>query len=221
MTYHKSFKSPKKEFRKFLQTKKLVSPLPYTKQFEKIAIVSPNADQQKKHFCTYIDSKTNKRCKNYLGVYPEFCQKHTMAIQNIFVDTSNIKNAGRGLFAGEYKFKKGDIIGEYSMPEIKLTWGDIENRADNPNTSYVYCENPKRGQDESEMECWDALDYRSSVMRYANDAHGSKFKNNAEFDMFRRKRTKHGKAEIRIYIVATKTIHPYKEIYLSYGGLYF
>lgn len=221
MTLHKIFKSPNKEFKNFLKAKSIKSPSPKTKNFEKIAIVSPNEKQQKSHFCTYIDSKTHKRCKNPLGIYPEFCQKHTMAIQNVFVDTSQIKNAGRGLFAGEYKFKKGDIIGEYSVPHIKLSWGEIENRADDPNTSYVYCESPKRNQDDSEMECWDALDYRSSVMRYANDSHGSHFKNNAVFDMFKRRREKNSKSEIRIYIVATKTINPYEEIFLDYGTAYF
>lgn len=214
MTIYKEFKSPKKEFKIFNRAKRALSLSPKTKYFEKIAIVSPNKEQQKLYICTYIDPKTNKRCKRHLNMYPEFCEKHTMLIQNVFVKKSNISNAGNGLFAGEYGFKTDDIIGEYSMPFIKLSWDELENRSSNPNTSYLYCENPKR---DNSMECWDALDYRSSIMRYANDAHGSKFHNNAVFDMFRRKRNKTSKPENRIYLVASRDISPFHEIFLSYS----
>ena len=221
MTIYKEFKSPKKEFRQFNKAERVISPPPKMHDFEKIAIISPNEIQQKTFICTYIDPKTNTRCPRSLGIYPEFCEKHTKLIQNVYVKTSSVPNSGKGLFAGKYGFKINDIIGEYSLPFIKISFGDVEHRSINPNTSYLYCENPKRGQDDATMECWDALDYRSSVMRYANDAHGSKYRNNAEFDMFKRKRDKTGKAEVRIFLVATRNIKPFHEIFLSYGGNYF
>ena len=60
--------------------------------------------------CTYIDPTTNKRCALKLGLYPRYCELHTMLIQNVYISKSHIKAAGNGLYAGPYGFKKGDVI---------------------------------------------------------------------------------------------------------------
>lgn len=215
MTIYKKYKNPISKFNDFKQAKRVKSPSPKLKNFEQIAIVRPNHNQQI-YKCTFINPDTNIRCTRNLGIYPEFCEKHTMAIQNLFVDKSNIFNGGMGLFAGEHGFKKGDIIGRYSMDFIQLTWQELENRTDNPNTSYVFCNNHRS---DNKMKCWDALDYRSTVIRYANDSHGSKFSNNAYFDFLRRKED--GKIQNHAYMIASKNIPAFQEIYCSYGDLYF
>lgn len=185
---------------------------PKIKNFEKHALIHPKKDDHR--ICHYIDNKTNKQCQMKLGNYPKFCQLHSLTIDNLYVDTSNIKNAGNGLFAGPFGFKKGDRIGEYSMDEIKVQLKDLDKRSSKPDYSYTFCERQKRGQAEDDVNCWDALDYRTTIIRYANDATNSKFKNNSYF--FETKRD----GETRVYLVASKKIEPLEEIFVSYGSDY-
>jgi hypothetical protein len=219
---HSRYKSPIKDFKVAPRESKI--PSPKQKNFESVVKIRPTPEMQvfKTRQCCYIDSNTNKRCKVKLGLYPKFCEIHSLAIDNLYVKESNIKNAGNGLFAGLMGYKKGDIIGEYSMPEIKLKMREIDARkgkpdAWQPNYSYVFCENEKRGQKPENINCWDALDYRTTIMRYANDAHGSTYKNNCYFEPIKNRKT----GETHIYMVASRKITPLSEIYCDYGSEYF
>jgi hypothetical protein len=178
---------------------------PKIKNFEKYALVRP--EKNDKRICRYIDTKTNKRCQMKLGNYPKFCQLHSLSIDNLYVDTSNIDGAGYGLFAGPFGFKQGDRIGEYSLDEIRVKPNAIDRRSHNPDYSYVFC-------DHENIDCWDALDYRTTIVRYANDARNSQFKNNSYFD----EKKRNGKT--RVYLVASKRIEPLEEIFVSYGEEY-
>lgn len=208
------FKSPKKKYVDFKTTQRPKSPSPKRKDYEKRAmtkVVVPDSSR-----CTYINPETNRRCKLKLGIYPQFCHIHTTTIENLYISQSSIKNAGNGLFAGPFGFKTGDIIGEYSMPWMKLKQKSIDKRSKNPNYSYVFCDNPKRGQKEEDVDCWDGLDARSTIVRNANDAHGSEFKNNAYFQPIKDKNK-----ITHIYVVASKKIKGNQEIFIDYGPDYF
>jgi hypothetical protein len=85
--------------------------------------------------------------------------------------------------------------------------GKLEKRCKDDNCwSYIFCD---EGQS-SKTKCWDGLDIRSTIIRNINDAHNSKFKNNAYFDI------KKGK----VYAIASRTIKPHREIFIDYGENY-
>lgn len=194
------FKSPIKKYNidNISPVERPKSPNPESKKYEQEAKTKPSKER-----CTYINPENNKRCKLTLGIYPRFCYLHSTLIENLFIKKSQVKNAGNGLYAGPYGFKKEDIIGEYSLPWMKGTWKRILERKDEANTSYVLCS--------TKNKCWDGLDKNSTIIRNANDAHGSKFKNNAFF-LEKNK---------RIFMVASKTIKPNEEIFCDYGEEYF
>ena len=209
------FKSPNKNYVKgnFKSAKRPKSPNPIKPDFEQKALKKSNHSTK----CGYIHPETNRRCKIKLGIYPRYCHLHTLLIENLCVSKSAIKNGGNGLFAGAFSFKKGDIIGEYSKDWTKGSSKRMYSRngkdadgEDKPvNSSYIYCDNDDR-------YCWDSLDLRTTIVRFANDAHGSKFKNNAYFE---EKKDKNGKNHV--YVYASQKIQPYQEIFLDYGDDYF
>lgn len=211
------FRNPDKKYKSpnFKTTKRPNSPSPKNSDYEKKAVTK--ADKHSR--CIYIHPDTGKRCRLFLGIYPKYCHVHTTLIENLFITKSNIKNAGNGLFAGPFGFKKNTIIGEYSMPWMKVKSGRLDNRNGKNtdyNSSYVYCTDTKRGEKEEDAMCYDGLDIRSTIVRNANDAHGSKFKNNAYFD----ERT--GKDGVKhVYVIASKNIEALNEIFIFYGNEYF
>lgn len=201
----KNFKSPEKKFvkGKFKTSPRPKTPSPERRDYAKVARTKPDKHSR----CTYIDPTTNKRCALALGIYPTYCELHTMLIENVYVAKSNIKAAGNGLYAGPYGFKKGDVIGIYSYPWNKVSLGKLERRCkDDKCWSYIFCDEGES----SKTKCWDGLDIRSTVIRNINDAHGSNFRNNAYFDV------KHGK----VYAIASRTIKPHREIFIDYGESY-
>lgn len=215
------FNSPDSRYHKgsFKTSPKPFSPSPGKKEYEKIALTKSD----KKTKCTFINPKTGKHCEKYLGIYPEFCHIHTMLIENLCISKSQIKNAGNGLYAGPFGYSKGEIIGEYSTPFNYAKEGDIYKRNGKGENgyiegykpidqSYLFCDAPKRGQSVEMSDCWDSLDIRSTIMRNANDGHNSKFRNNAYFEIKKKKGIKH------VYIIASKKIKGYEEIYLDYGN---
>ena len=205
----KIFKSPRKKYRKFKSIKRPFSPSPKRADYEKVALTEPNNEH-----CTYI-LETGKRCKLQLGLYPRFCHFHTLQIQNLYIDKSNIQNAGNGLFTGLYGFKKGMIIGEYSEDHMNVKEGRQRTRNGKGTTSndnYLLCAEKEKNQKDKDIPCWDALSIRSTITRNANDAYGSQFRNNAYF-----KQTKDSKGKIHIYMVASKNITGFKEILCQYS----
>lgn len=196
----KKFKSPHKEFRNFTTTRRPRSPSPKRKDYNTRALTKDD----NKSKCTYISSITHKRCKNLLGLYPQFCEMHTLEINNLFIAKSLIKDAGNGLYSGSYGFQKGDIIGQYSFPWNFVNMKSLERRCKNDRCySYVLCDDSSN----LNANCWDGLDIRSTLVRNANDAHNSQFRNNAYFEIIKN----------QVYMVASRNIKPFKEIYVSYG----
>jgi hypothetical protein len=214
------FKSPKTEYVNFKTAKRPFSPSPKRHDYEKIAVTKSDKHSR----CTYIHPETNKRCKLHLGIYPQFCHVHTMLVDNLFISKSHIKKAGNGLYVGAYSIKKGDIIGEYSADWNKVKDGEFYRRNGKDkdgeykdvNSSYLFCDSKRRGEKEKDIQCWDSLDARATLMRNINDAHGSKFRNNCYFDVIK---DKNGKRHV--YVLASRNIAPFKELYLDYGESYF
>lgn len=217
----KHFKQSEKKYspKHFKTAARPKSPSPKRRDYEQRAVTKPTEER-----CIYIDPETNKRCKLHLGIYPKYCHIHTTFIENLFVAPSNIKNAGNGLFAGPLGFRKNEIIGEYSQDWMKVKQGRLDKRNGkneegeyNPvNYSYVFCDEKKKGQKESDIQCWDGLDKNSTIVRNANDAHGSKHHNNAHFET-----RKDSKGKTRIYMIASRRIGGMKEIFCDYGPSYF
>jgi uncharacterized protein YifE (UPF0438 family) len=204
-----NFTNPSENFKdgSFETAPRPKSPSPKTKDYRRRS--KKKADKQSK--CTYIHPDTGKRCKNLLDLYTQFCELHTMMINNVYISKSQIPNAGNGLYAGPYGFKKGDVIGKYSQPWNDVTLGTLNKRCKNDNCwNYVFCdEDDPKNVDKT--KCWDGYDIRSTLMRNINDAHKSNFKNNCYFDVI--------KGEV--YIIASKKIKPHKELFVSYGPNYF
>lgn len=201
----KLFKSPEKKFveGKFKRSPRPKTPSPENKNFNKLVQTKPDKHSR----CTYIDPSTEKRCALKLGLYPRYCELHTMLIENVYISKSNIKAAGNGLYAGPYGFKSGDVIGIYSHPWNKVSLGKLEKRCNDDHCwSYIFCDEG----DSSKTKCWDGLDIKSTIIRNINDAHNSKFRNNAYFDV------KKGK----VYAIASRTIKPHHEIFIDYGESY-
>jgi hypothetical protein len=193
-------KNPDKFFHEsnFDKAKRPTSISPERRDYTKRAI--KRADSKSK--CIYIHPQTGKRCKNLLGLYTEYCELHTMLINNVYIAISQISRAGNGLYAGPYGFEKGDIIGEYSKPWNKVDLKTLEKRCKTDSCwDYVLCDGDK---------CWDGLDIRSTLMRNINDARNTKFRNNSFFENRRGK----------IYVVASHNIKPHSEIFVDYGDNY-
>ncbi len=202
------FKSPNKDFVEghFKKAKRPTSPSPARMDYRRKS--QTKADNKSK--CTFIDPKSGKRCSNLLGLYPQYCQLHTMLISNVYIAKSNITKAGNGLFAGPHGFKKGQVIGKYSMPWNKVSMAALDKRCKNSKNcyDYVFCDEPRK--DPSKTQCWDGYDIRSTVVRNINDAHNSKFKNNSYFTV----------SKNNVYVIASRNIKPYSEIFVTYGDSY-
>lgn len=210
------FKPSEKKYspKHFSITSRHKTPSPKRSDYEKRAITSPTEER-----CIYIDPETNKRCKLDIGIYPKYCHIHTTLIENLYIAPSKIPNGGRGLFAGPLGFNKGEIIGEYSYDWMKVKQGRLycRNGKDNGeckpvNIAYVLCDEQEKNQKESDVQCWDGLDKNSTIIRNANDAHGSKYRNNAYFET---RKDKNGKNHV--YMVVAKRIAPLKEILCLYS----
>lgn len=125
----------------------------------------------------------------------------------LYLKKSKIPRAGKGLFTKE-KFTRGDIVCEYEG-EI-LPWSECLDRAEQGYEGYVFYITRNR--------CIDAYFTPEAVGRYANDAKGFNrvegLRNNAQYEI----KTREG--EKRVFIVATRTIHPGDEVLVDYGDDY-
>ena len=195
----KEFKNTENRFVNF-DTKKTKSPIkPMNKNYFKNA----KTKDDKKTTCSYIDPNTHKYCKNLIGIYPTYCELHTIMIQNLIIYKSRIPNAGNGLYVGPYGFKKGDIIGKYSSKYNEFPYDKIEKRCGTNKQciEYTLC-------DDISNKCWDGFDLNAGIIcRYINDPHNSNFKSNCYFYIYKNE----------AYIIASRNIKPHKELYISYG----
>lgn len=152
--------------------------------------------------CSYVNSKGEKCGKNEALPSSFFCNYHLNRVYNLTVKKSSIPNAGNGLFAGKRRFKKGEIIGEYSRYDIQTKYKCDKYKSDklaHECSSYIYC---------NKNVCWDAKYYPSIITRYSNDSRSKK--NNAFFEDYRG----------RAFMIASKTIPAGKEIFTDYGDDY-
>jgi len=126
---------------------------------------------------------------------------------SVSVKTSQIPKSGNGLFSMQ-TFRRGDVICEYEG-EI-ITWSECEKRSNEGHEGYAVFITKNR--------CIDAFFTPWAKGRYANDARGigrvSGLTNNAHYEIQTRK------GEKRVFIVATRTIHPGQEIFVHYGDDY-
>ena len=53
---------------------------PKRSDYEELAVVKPDGHSK----CSFIDPKTNKRCKLFLEMYPKFCHLHTILTVTYF-----------------------------------------------------------------------------------------------------------------------------------------
>lgn len=205
-TIHTKFKNPDINYREgYFNTETLpYSISPTESNYHELVIT--NKDNHSK--CIYIDNNTGKRCKLKLKNYPKYCYLHTMLVENIYISKSNIEKAGKGLFAGPYGFKKGQIIGKYSTPNNSINLGNVKKNCENKENcwAYIFCED---NENDNAM-CWDSLGIRSSIIRYINDAYNTHFKNNCYFDII----------DNEVYVIASKKIKKNEEIMVSYGYKY-
>jgi SET domain-containing protein len=120
---------------------------------------------------------------------------------------SLLPGAGKGLFSS-VKLTRGDIVCEYEG-EI-VTWAECERRAELGYEGYAFFMTKHR--------CVDAFFTPDALGRYANDAKGigrvEGLKNNAQYEVKTRGGIK------KVFIVATRTIHPGDEILVDYGDDY-
>ena len=125
----------------------------------------------------------------------------------LYLKKSLIPGAGKGLFVKK-TFKRGDIVCEYEGEF--LPWSVCEKRAEEGYEGYVFFINNKR--------CVDAYFTPEAMGRYANDAKGigrvEGLRNNAQYEI----KVRNG--EKRVFIVATRTIHPDGEVLVDYGSDY-
>ena len=206
------FKSPFLEYRNPIIVDPPKPANPKLKNFIKNALT--NSDGISK--CCFVNKNTRIRCNNKLGLYPQFCWLHTLKINNLVIKDSSIPNAGKGLYAGDYPFKKGDLVARYGYPHNYVSEKDIEKRCignESECMTYLFCDSKnltnahlaKHGE-----KCWDGLDIRSTIARFSNSAHNTRFKYNSTFDIV------NGSP----YLVATKDIKPGQEIFTNYGKTY-
>lgn len=125
----------------------------------------------------------------------------------LYLKKSLLPGAGKGLFTSE-KLTRGDIVCEYEG-EI-VPWSECERRADLGYEGYVFFISKNR--------CVDAYFTPEAMGRYANDAKGigrvEGLRNNAQYEI------KVRKGEKKVFIVATRVIHPGDEIFVDYGSDY-
>ena len=129
------------------------------------------------------------------------CWQHAQQQHGLRVKPSQIQNAGFGLYATK-RLAKNARVASYTGEH--RTRNQIAQKYGTDTGQYVLCR--------SDAECFDASKTNSSLARFANDAHGSTFKNNAKFTP--------GAQSGTPLLRTTKAIPAGREIYVSYGREY-
>ena len=149
--------------------------------------------------CTATTS-AGTRCRKRTCRGP-VCWQHAQTQHGLRVKPSQIQNAGFGLYATK-RLAKNARIAPYTG-ELR-TRTDVTQEHGTDTGQYVLCR--------SDAECFDASKTNSSLARFANDARGSRFKNNAKFTPGAPTRTP--------LLRSTRAIPAGREIFVSYGREY-
>ena len=145
-------------------------------------------------------TKKKKRCRKRTAHTPK-CWIHLANEDNLRIKPSNIHNAGKGLFSWKKPFKRNQFINEYTGERTTLKKLN-ERYGKKIVAQYSICDGPRK--------CWDAYKTTHGAPRFANDARGTKNKNNSCFRVKNKK----------ITLETTKSIKPNEEIYADYGDDY-
>ena len=78
-------------------------------------------------------TKAGGKCKNRTCKYAPRCHLHT----SVKVGTSNIPNAGRGLFAKQ-RIRKGQVIADYTLGTERLTAAQFTSRYPSKRATHVW-----------------------------------------------------------------------------------
>ena len=140
----------------------------------------------------------NVRCRKKTSM-TNLCWIHLGKKFNLRIKTSNISNGGKGLFAYKKTIPKNKKIANYTGRH--LTSSQVIRKYGDGLAEYAICDKGK---------CVDANETTDGAPRYANDARGSRFKNNS-FLL--------GK-KYNYFLKSSKNIKPHQEIFTNYGKEY-
>lgn len=158
-------------------------------------------------------------CGTMSAVTFPYCPAHLLATTGLEVRPSSLPRAGMGLFyQGCRALRAGDVITFYSGKEL-VTTAAYESRYD-PQVDARGVETEFGVSSECGRWCLDGGSTMNFPGRWINDARDPT-RTNAAFGPFRTASdvvALHGRACIPI--VATKTVRPGQELFLSYGRAY-
>ena len=146
-------------------------------------------------------SKNGNQCKRRVCIGTPFCWQHLASEKKLKIKTSNIRDAGKGIFGWDPKnmnkvlFKKGQKIIEYAGELINLQ--ELNRRYSDQTAPYGIEINENRFED-------------ASIIRGIGALANHSRRNNAEFDVSRN----------RIILKAVKKIKHDQEILVNYGNEY-
>jgi hypothetical protein len=141
-------------------------------------------------------TKSGAQCRNRT-CRGQKCWLHTKSQDGLRIKPSQVANGGFGLHTTK-RFPAGAKLADYAGE--KLTRAQVGQKYNMRRGEYVVCRN--------DNECFDGARTNSSFARYANDARGTPFVNNARFTPGRT-------API---LRATRAIPADREIFVSYRG---
>jgi hypothetical protein len=157
-------------------------------------------------------NKNGQRCRRKCAIGFEYCFQHLRSQEHLNVKTSNIPNAGKGLFAYDKSapdnaiiFRPKDVIADYNGEQISRAVLD-ERYGDHDENTAPYAIFFKRSPQETYVDA--AL--KRSVAALANSKPDNG-QSNAQF------KPNYTIRPQRVQMRATKPIRNYQEIYPAYG----
>ena len=174
--------------------------------------------------CWGTSHSTGERCAIRTARRFPYCWVHLRKYYKLTVKPSTVDGWGMGLFyVGKVPKRKGDFVAHYSGPEY-MTDAQLDERYNGSDSlaRYAFCATLN--------QCTDAVDEaKSDVGRYINDYRNSGRPKNVRFssanfrNLSRRKELGLARTVPTSYgvsILATRTINPGDELFLSYGPAY-
>ena len=141
-------------------------------------------------------TKSGNQCRNRT-CKSDRCWQHLKRDDGLRIKSSQVPGGGMGLWTTR-RYKPNEKIGRYTGERV--TRAQVEQRYGSQTGQYVLCPN-------NTNLCIDARKTNSSAVRFANDAHGTRFRNNARL-----------RGE---YLVAAQSgIPANREIFTGYGADY-
>lgn len=147
------------------------------------------------------DTIKKKRCKKRTA-HTSQCWIHLAKEKNLRVKPSTVNNAGKGLFTYKQAIQRGEKIDAFTGE--KTNQAKLDRKYGVYSTAeYALCRGPNN--------CIDSYLTTHGAPRFANDARGSKYKNNSRISFSKNK---------NFNLKSTKRIKPHQEILTNYGDSY-